>query len=105
MSTTTDIATLRTALETYTAQITDTLASAKADVALDVYIDAYTAYANIAASAASSYNNVSGGVTKRAVDDAKAARDAAWGEFTDACAEGSVVIPGVNQNVGSWRLT
>ena len=104
MSTTTNIAALRTQLEVYVAQITDALALALANVALDDYIAALTAYGNIVASAASSYNNVAGGVTKREVDAAKTAMDAAWSDFVEACEYGGVIVPSVNSTVGTWRL-
>jgi len=96
---------LKNILSNYVNQITDDLVLARAQLALDDYIAAYQAYQNIIQSAASSYSNLAGSVTKRTIDDARDARDRAWDEFYNLCSLGGVTVPSVDQSVAYWDLS
>jgi len=74
--------------------------------ALNAFLDASRAYMNVNASAASSYSTAIGSsVQKRAIDDARAAKDAAWSDFVEACALGGVTVPSGNDSVAYWDLS
>lgn len=89
--------------ERYIEPITDSLAALNAELALGVYIDAWAAFSNVNKSAASTYNNVEGGVTKRALADARLAKDKAESEWWDAVSAGGGNPPSSPNLV--WRLT
>ena len=99
----TNIDSLRTALSAYVEQITDALILARARVKLDEYIDALTAFANINRSAAASYSDVRGTVSKRLIDQAREARDLAWRELTDLLAQGGIDVP-QESSISYWSF-
>ena len=76
-----------------------------AQMRLDFYGDAARAYANVIASAAASYSDIAGSVSKRAVDEAKAAMESAWADFCAALEAGGVSAPALGDDgVGYWNL-
>ena len=96
---------LKNVLQGYVGQITNALILARAQVALDNYIEAEKAYANLTKSAAASYSDARGSVTKRAIDDAKENRDALWQDLVDLIGEGGVDMPDTGVSVAYWDLS
>jgi hypothetical protein len=92
-------------LQPYVDEIDDDLLKAFAAFRLDAYIGAASAYMNLIGSAASAYSNLAGSVSKRSVDAAKDAMDSAYGDFVNACADGGVSLPSLNDSVAYWSLT
>lgn len=96
---------LKNVLQGYVGDITNALTQARAQIALDNYIAAEDAYANLTAGAANSYSDARGTVTKRTVDDARENKDRLWGEFVTLCAQGGVTVPTVADGCGYWDLS
>jgi len=96
---------LRDKLQAYVDDIEDDLMRSFAAFRLDAYIGAAAAYINLIGSAASAYSNLAGSVSKRNVDAAKEAMDAAYGDFVNACTDGGVSLPSLNDSVAYWSLT
>ena len=110
-ATSTDVSGVRTALAGYVTSIThddsdtQTLLQAQAQLALDLYADAMLAVVNLNAAAATSYSSGAGfSVTKRNVDDARAAANEAWSDFVRACGLGGVTVPTMRDAVAYWDL-
>jgi len=96
---------LKNALQSYVGQITNAVILARAQVTLDNYIEAERAYGNITKSAAASYSDARGSVTKRAIDDARENRDALYSELVDLIREGGVTFDGGGNSVALWDLS
>ena len=96
---------LENILSDYVGQITDPLAAALAQIKLDQYIDAENAFANINASAASSYSDARGTISKRDIDAARENKDRLWNEFIELVNQGGVSIPVANDSVSYWDLS
>jgi hypothetical protein len=99
----TNIAALKTVLQGYVDQVTDALIKARAQIKLDQYIDAESAYSNITASAAASYSDVRGTVSKRIVDQAREERDILLQELQELLFRGGVEIQG-ESSLSYWSL-
>ena len=98
-----NIATLKTELQTYVDQVTNDLVKAKAQVKLDQYIAAEEAYSNINQSAAASYSDVIGTVTKDDIETRRQARDIALQELTETLLQGGVELPS-ESGIAYWSL-
>ena len=96
---------LENILAGYVGEITEPLTAALAQVALDNYIAAANAFANINASAASSYSDARGTISKRDIDAARENRDRLWDEFVELVDRGGVSIPITNDSVSYWDLS
>lgn len=76
---------------------------ARAQVKLDQYIAAEQAYSNINASAAASYSDVRGTVSKRVIDEARAQADQLLEELSQLLLIGGVEIQTEN-GIAYWSL-
>lgn len=101
----TNITALKTALQAYVDQITNTLLKAKAQVKLDQYADAESAFSNINASAAASYSDARGTVNKRLAAAARDQADALYADLQQLCGLGGVDMPGFDPSVAYWDLS
>lgn len=99
----TNITALKAALQTKVDEVTDTLLNARAQVKLDQYIAAESAYSNLTASAADSYSDVRGSVSKRDIDIARDQKEALYNELAELLLQADVELPAVS-GVAYWSL-
>jgi hypothetical protein len=98
-----NITALKTTLQGYVDQLDAGLLQDRAQVALDQYIAAESAYSNIIASAATSYSDVRGTVNKRLADDAREEKDRLYQELVDLLDQGGVNIVSTS-GITYWSL-
>ena len=101
----TDTNTLFNELQGLVAQVTNSLLRAKAQLALEQYIDSEKAFSNINASAAVSYSDARGTVNKRAAEIARQQADDLYGRLEDLLNIGGVDFIITDNAVAYWDLT
>jgi hypothetical protein len=96
---------LKNVLNGYVGQITDAVTLAQAQITLDDYIEASRAFSNITRSAAASYSDARGSVTKRAIDDARENRDGLWDDLIGLIELGGITPPTSRGSMDYWDLS
>jgi len=106
LATNDNVTTLQNSLQPYVDAITNAVIQAMAQLRLNIYLDAVSAFMNVSASAAASYSTSVGGSTqKRRVDEARGAMDTAWAAFVEIAESGGQTVPMLSSGASYWDLS